>query len=195
MPNNLMSVSAKGMKQVKRDLDGWSLKKDKALASAVKVELFRLMRTMKTGIRSAAPGGSSLEKLTALSRFRDGRFRGQLPFRGMSRGVKYDFNTTSQVGRVGWTPSTAPRLRWLAHRYQEGFETPVTDKQRRLFANRGGELSPRSRLRKFFFLKKDTTSLETPERQIVDPIYAAERAAIKHNIHKNFRAKMRGERI
>lgn len=192
---DLMTVIPKGLKKVKKDLDGWEQKKDKALGTSVKVELFRIRGVIKAGVRSASPGGNALDKLTALARFREGRFRGMLPFRGMSKSVKYEFDARSKKGRVGWTPETSPNLRRLARRFQEGFETPITDKQRSLFARRGSELSSRSRLRKFFFLKKDTTTMETPERQIVGPIYDAERDDIKANLRRNFKRKMRGERI
>ncbi len=195
MATKFLNIAVKGSGAVIRRVEREKRKKDKALQTAIKVESFRLQRVIRQGIRTASPGGQRLEAKTAIARRRNGRFENKKPFRGMASSVRYDFDPLKNEARIGWTNRSAARLLWLAERYQEGFETKVTPGMRRLFARRGAELSKQSRLRKYFFLSKETKWMETPERQIIEPVFKSERGRIGRNIAKNFRLKMAGQRI
>ncbi len=195
MSDGLLNVAANGYDTVKKAVDESATKKEKALSSVIKIESFRLSQGLKRGIRSAQPGGSDLKKLTAIARLKKGRFRSNLPFRGVVNSVRYDFDRLKNVAHIGWTSKTNSGLKRLMTRYQRGFETPVTEKKRKALTMLGMSLGKRSSLRKYFFIRKTTTKFDIPERPIVDPFYEKEKEAIRQNIARNFRLKMMGKRI
>ena len=80
-------------------------------------------------------------------------------------------------------------------RQQEGFTVPVFERDRRFFAAVGASMPKRSRLRKYFFLKKSTTQFKIPANPIIDPFWNAHRDEAQRNIISNFERKMKGERI
>jgi len=114
----------------------------------------------------------------------------------MADAIRYHISRKDPIEmEIGWVgPSTSMRWRALAKMHQEGFERPVTDRQRRYFARRGHEIK-RARYRRVFFLRKLTRTFRTPARPILEPFWRAHRNEAARNIAKNFRRKMRGEYI
>lgn len=196
-----LTAKITGADSAKKILGEYGRKADKAMGAAVRVELFRLRKEIQSGLRKGAPGGRNLKRLTAVSRYDavSKRFRSDLPFSGREsnaiKHIRYDYNARTQSGEVGWTAKTAPRIRTMAGKYQKGFRRSITKFQRRMLARLGGGIGSRSRLRKYFFLKKDTTIFETPPRPVIQPVYDDQLNVIQSNIKTNFRLKMQGKRI
>ncbi len=66
---------------------------------------------------------------------------------------------------------------------------------KQVFIRIGSKMGERSRLRKYYFLRKATSTLTTPPRPIIVPFWSAHKGEAERNIVSNFNRKMRGERI
>ena len=194
-------MSVKGVHVVKKRLVSYHTSKDKAMEAAIKVELFRLKDVIKSGIQGHDPGAEPYKELTSLGRYTyPGRFIPSLPY-GRSNFktlISYEFVKNGGgigQGSVGWLKRTGPSLRNLMEQYQKGATRNVTKFQREYFARIGGALGRRSRLKRHFFLKKTTTQLVTPPRQVIAPVFRFEKGRIMQNVKNNFRLKMMGRKI
>jgi len=191
----MLSATIKGADTLKRDMQRETKRARYALNLAVRVEGFRLMRQLKKEIRDGAPGGRRFAPLSQIAKRRMHRGRNE-PLRRLALGVRYHVPRWDPVEmHVGWTgPRVSKRWKILARVLQRGFATRVTAGIRRYLLNYGVTMRNRSD-RKYFKLKKSTRTLITPARPIMDPFWRAHEREAKVNIAKNFRRKMRGERI
>lgn len=97
---------------------------------------------------------------------------------------------------VGWVgPKVSKSWKRIAEAQQKGFTSEITEGRRRYFRNLGLLIDKRSKFRKYFFLRKETSKFVTPARPIMDPFWDAHKRKAWHNIRENYRRKMRGERI
>jgi hypothetical protein len=187
----------------------------KAEDDAVRIEGFRLMRLLRKEIAQGAPGGRPFAPLSIIRRTQHATKRGGLranrPLARLSRAVGYEVKKHSPaeltIGFVGRASSVTWRR--LAKMHQEGFEKSVDapygrfgpGSVREVLAWYGSLFDPtrfkksRSRRRNVFFLRKQTGSLKTPARPIIDPFWDAHRSQAMANIRENFRRKLSGERI
>lgn len=204
----------KNFQQFRAGLKKFDQDRIKAARTAAKVEGFRLLKALAGDIRQSAPGGSGYDPLSTIARRRAGRFMTRKPFTnllstamagsagalGITKGiipVRYDATEAGDqlIVSVGFTERLSRSWRRLGRLHQEGFSRVISDKQRRWLANVGAGISPRSKLRKFFFLKKKTRQFETPKREIVDPFWRAQESRTQRNLISNFERKLKGERI
>lgn len=209
--NKSASVTLEGAERVAAWLDKQDSATKSAHQAAVKVEGFRLMNLLKSEIKKGAPGGNTFGALTFIARRMQKKVRGsgswkrqspnRKPLANMATGVRYAVTQTpfsmavgfvQPAGRSNQISSTWQRL---AKIHQTGFYRDVTQKQREAFARRGGELGTVEGGSTPFFLKKTTTKMSTPGRQIIAPFWQAHKSTAKSNIRENFRRKMAGERI
>jgi hypothetical protein len=195
----MLKATLKGAKQLKKALKAQSKRQRKALETAIKVEGYRLRRELKKEIRSGSPGGKKFEPLTFLARRKRGskRFKPNKPLSRLALPIMYHVKSKDPFKMaIGWTgPRVSNSWKKIAERQQEGFAAPVTDPQESFFRHRGAEISRRSRNRRYFFLKDSTRQLDIPAREIIDPFYDAHHMESWVNIRKNFKRKLRGERI
>jgi len=189
----MIDLTIQGFDALEKKLKAEAAAEQKALETAIRVEGYRLMRTLKAEIRRGAPGGKPFAPKSVISR-RVGR--GRKPLSRLALGVRYQVTRKPFEVRVGWTgPKVSKSWKRLAERHQRGFETEVTPKMRRRFRKAGEALPRRSQHRKYFFLRKTTRKFRTPARPIIKPFWAAHRNEAWRNIKKNYRRKMAGERI
>ncbi len=195
----MLNATIIGAQQLARDVRATGRRQEKDLQTAIRVEAFRLRRELKQAIRSGAPGGRPFAPLTFLARRKQGskRFKPNKPLARLAIPISYHVKNRHPFEiAVGWTgPRVSESWKRIAERQQEGFDQRVTDPQESYFRHRGEEISEKSRNRKFFFLRKYTTRLETPERPILDPFWQAEQQRAWANIRQNFKRKLLGKRI
>ena len=170
---------------------GQGKRQEKDLQTAVKVEAYRLRSQLKKDIRSGAPGGKRFEPLTFLARRKRGgkRFTPNKPLSRLALPISYHIKKYKpfQIA-VGWTgPRVSESWKRIAERQQEGFTSPVTDPRESYFRHRGEEVSEKSKNRKYFFLRKTTSQLDTPDRPIVEPFWKSQENKAWKNIRNNFR--------
>ena len=191
----MIKATIKGAETLKRDIKRETRRARYALNLAVRVEGFQMMRLLKKEIRDQAPGGQRFAPLSRIAARRMHRGRNQ-PLRRLALGVRYHVPNWDPVEmHVGWTgPRVSKRWKILARKLQSGFVTRVTPGIRRYLARYGAEMRNKSD-KKYFFLRHDTRLLKTPARPIIDPFWRSHEREARVNIAKNFRRKMRGERI
>ena len=188
------TIKIHGLKKLQKYLDQASKAEDKALQTAIKVEGFKLRKKLQKEIRQGAPGGQKFDPLSFIRR-KTGRTT--KPLRRLAIAVRYFIPSTKPFEmHIGWTGrGVSKKWKYLAKSLQEGFTKPVTEKQRKYFRVLGGQLTKRSKVRKYLFLKETTTHLTTPARPILDPFWRAYREQAWRNIKKNYQRKISGERI
>ncbi len=195
----MINVTIKGAESLVRELKTEEEREKKALATAIRVEGFRLMKTLKREIRQGAPGGSRFKPLAkiASSRRRGRSRRSSKALQKAAMAVRYFVPSREPFEmRIGWVgPQVSKSWKRLMAIQQEGFTREITGKQRRFFRHRGAELRERDPSRKYFFLRKRTRTFKTPARPVMDPFWAAYHDEAWRNIRRNFRRKLRGERI
>lgn len=210
----MLKVTTKGFTKLDRVLKTESKRQEKALNTAVKVEGFRLWRTLIREIKAGAPGGKGYDPLATIARrISGGRLRSRKPFtrlhstrhqRGIAKGILPIRYSSFQIGdnfemRVGFVNTRLERLSHSWHKIliglQEGSDRPITKTQRKILAARGARMPERSKLRKHFFIRKSTKYFRTPARPIIDPFWRAHKKEAWLNIQKNYRLKMKGQRI
>jgi len=207
-----LTAEVKGLTNLAKSLNAEEKRQKKAVASAIKVEGYRLMRIMKDDINRGRAGSKRQKPLSYIAAMGVGKYRKtprprSRPISALGKGVRYYVPNSSIFGyeaHVGWTsPGTSRSWQHLADIQQTGFSRPVTKKMRELFAQMGGEYKKNMGLKdsfragkaKYFFLKKSTKTLRTPPRPIIDPFWKRHKLQAKRNITVNFRAKMRGLNI
>jgi len=196
----MVNVVTKGFTGLEKTLKTEGRRQEKALNTAVKVEGFRLMRLLKKQIRDGAPGGQKFDPLTFLARrwgSKGNRLRPDKPLRRLAIAVRYHVKDQRPFDmRIGWVgPRTSKSWKRIAKLQQEGFTRSVAEKRRRSFAVLGAAMSKRSKARPYMFLKKSTKTLTTPARPIMDPFWRSERHRAWRNIQRNYRLKIKGQRI
>lgn len=187
-----MSVSSLGLSQLANQLEAARKDEKKSLATAIKVEGFRLRAALKEDLSRGAPGGRPLAALSQIARKLK---RSSVPLKSLSRGVGYQYlpEGAIAVGFVG--PRVSKSWKRIAEKMQEGGTREPSPEQRRYFAIVGGRMGKRSQAKKFFFLRAQTSELTTPARPIIKPFWEANKAEAARNIAKNWQRKLKGERI
>ncbi len=181
----------------------------RAFETAVKVEAFQQRRKLQTELRAGRPGGHRLAPLSRIGRrTKTGRMKkNQAPLSGAAKMVRYDVRRqpSGKLGiSFGFVDSGTQRLsmRWkqLLQKHQEGTDILYSGSRRELgrrMARIGGRLKKKGDPdAKYFFLRRGSgRKLGVKNRPIVDPYWEAHEAEAWRNIRKNYRRKLRGERI
>ncbi len=185
----------------------------KATETALKREGFLLAADLRKDIKAGRSGSQSFDSLAMMAQRRGMRLMRRKPYTklestekagGASKGIipiRYNPVTKGdkfavEVGMVDTRQEKISKS-WIRifEKQQEGFTQTVTQKQRKWLATMGGELPKRSKLRKYYFLRKTTTTLRTPGRPVIDPFYERWRVMSPKRIEENIERKLRGERI
>ncbi len=201
----MLKVTVRGLKNLQKDLKVEGRRQKRALTTAIKVESFRLRKKLAKEIRKGAPGGKKFAPLTWLARAwhqGKGNWRANKPMVGLIKGIFVHFDKRDMSAKVGWVgPRSSPTMKRLAKQHQEGFTGPLRSGKysgsfkRGYFAAKAGRMSGRSKGRKFLFIRRSTKSFRTPARPIIDPFYSMHKKEIFPNIRRNFKRKMKGQRI
>jgi hypothetical protein len=199
------------MRQFKAELMRQAKAVGGAAETAVKVEAYRLMLLMRKELREGKAGTTTLAPLSNIARY--GRrnpqplaplARNAVRYMAIGRGAHLQVSigflySTSRKAGIGRTSDSWIKI---AERLQAGFTTPADSPSvsgittlRQSFIRRGSRLGKRSRLRRFFFLRKQTRLLTTPARNVIEPFWAAHEREAERNIINNFKRKLAGERI
>lgn len=196
----MLNATIKGFTRTEKTLKAESVRQKKALNTSVKVEGFRLMRLLKKQIREGAPGGKKFHPLSFLARAwgaKGKRLGADKPLRRLAIAVRYFIKDQRPFDmRIGWTgPRVSKSWQRIAQKQQEGFMSPMSQSRREFFRAKGALMSMRSKARIYMFIRKSTCRFKTPARPILDPFWRAEEDRAWRNIRKNFRLKMKGQRI
>jgi hypothetical protein len=204
--NSTVDMSARfvfrNLAEIKRDLDKWDGKRRPVAETAIRVELFRLRKTMQSELRQGQIAGAAFTPLRVVSR---GTRASKKPLSSLAVAVRYNVEkqgdkTHMSVGFDG--PQSSKAWRRIAHRVQEGGEIDADmhvfgSTLKKLWRRIGGDYKKGrgKTIAKYFFLRKDTTRLQVPGRKIIEPFWDKNSAETEKNIVSNFERKMRGERI
>lgn len=193
----LIKATVTGAETYVRVLAREKKKQKKAMYTALRVEGFRLAMKLKKEIRAGAPGGHRLKKLSFLARLRkSGRLKPDKPLVGLAAALRYKAKYSPMEFRFGWdVPGVSDSWRYIAKSAARGYSFDISPARRVMLARKGAALGKRSSARPYHFLKKSTTSAQVPPREIMAPFWSDNYMDAKRNIRKNFRRKMRGERI
>lgn len=230
MTARLFKAAFTGLRDLNRDLGRWNERIGKAARAAVRVEGFRLSRTLKAEIREGAPGGRRFSPLTEIAkRAKAGFIRGErdirlhgganvdrAPLRRLAAAAGYDARKIGGRFRlsIGFVRRGLSRS-WtrIAALHQQGETIPVTEELRRGLIRTGARLKRKGRTLgraggrsgawsassdgayRFFFLRKSTRRFKVPARPVIDPFWERHGREVLQNIERNFRRKLRGERI
>ena len=135
----------------------------KWIASALKSAAWQTQKTIKSGIKSGAPGGQEYAPMMPAKMRRaleevlggDGKTR-YPPMGRLQQAVGYDKSQANEgIVTVGWLSHSSV---YLGSKQQQGYETEVTDRIRRAFAAAGIKL------------KAGKTALHTASRPTFDPM-------------------------
>ena len=183
---------------------------ERATASALKSEGFRLRNLVKAAIRAGGVDGNKWEKLNphtgVLSRAKKGTvknykmvWKGQkgskrrvrqykdvmlstksAPLSKLAGAVRYDYDSSDKMVSIGFIQNagiSAGMLK-LAGMHAKGFNTRITPKMRKMLFALG------------FPVKKSTTTLESPARPVIEPVFRHEEGEIMRNIEQKFMASI-----
>lgn len=184
----------RGATDLTRRLKSEGRRQEKALETAIKVEGFRLRKTLARQIRQGDPGGAEFAPLSMIQRK---RARRKKPLAPLAKAVRYHIERDrgGLVMHIGWTgPRVSKSWKRIAEKQQEGFERDIKPALRRYLVGYGGEMG-RSKFRPYFFLRRATRTFQTPARPIMEPFWDQQERRSRRNITLNFRKKLRGERI
>ena len=202
-----LSTTINGVRNLQKHLGAEKKRGKKALNTAIKVEAFRQLRELRDQIKRGIPGGHPYAKqLSEIARrTKTGRQKkNQVPLYKLARLLRY--NVSYKKGDLsmsfGFVPSRAMTGSWkkLLLKHAAGVDTLYTGSRQELgqkMARIGGRLKKKGDPdAKFFFLKKMTgRRIHLPKRPAIDPFWKSSADDARRNIAKNFRRKMRGERI
>jgi len=205
----MLNLQVKGLTQLQKDVGAYDRKSKKALELAIRVEGFRQLRVLRDEIKKGRPGGRPYnDPLSQIARrTKTGRMKkNQIPLYRVARLLRYNVEYKNRdinlsfgfVARRGGRLSSAWKALLLKH--QEGIDILYSGSRRALgrrMARIGGRLKKRGDPdAKFFFLRKRTgRRIGIPKRPMIEPFWRAHKNEARVNIAKNFRRKMRGERI
>ena len=193
------------VRQFLRELNRLDQARVKAAKTAVRVELFRLATIFRRDVKSGRAGEQVHKPLSALAWWSKRRKASHLPapLERLYPFVGYSMHQDEQgleaeMGFVGWRMTS----HWarVILKQQQGFSHSLTAAKRRFFVYKGGKLASGSGAgakadAKYFFLRKTTSAMRTPGRDIVDTFWRANYADAWRNIKSNYIRKMAGERI
>lgn len=168
-----------------QDIRRYNEQRIHAYRNAVKVEFFRLRKLLKTEIEQSAPGGQKFAPLSETTKkiwkwqFEEMGIKTQRyldrPLFKLSRPIYYKVwtNPDNMHMSIGFVGKMSASMFRLANIHQEGFSSPLTTRD----------------------VTKSGPLVHTPARPIIVPFWARYQREAEANIHSNFEAKMRGERI
>jgi len=198
------SVVLKGLKSTRNRLKSRQQASKKAMTTAARVEAFRMKNKLQRQLRQGSPGGRTLHPLSYIARrlSRKSGSPNRKPLSKLAFAVRYavDYSKDFSV-KVGFVQpnygkhTLSDSWRRIIKNLQEGFDRPISEKQRRFIVSRGEELGHIEGGTTPFFLRKTTQRFKTPRRKIVQPFWRGEQREALRNIRSNYRRKMRGERI
>ena len=190
-------IIVKGVKALQRKIDHHEQNSKKSLLTAMKREGFLLMKELRKEIRKGAPGGKTFKPLRQISMGP----RKRPPLRSLAKIVHYKTTRWQhppevEVGFVGMRGMPLSKS-WarIVRRQQKGFTDPIYKWKREQLARTAKDYGPRSKKRKFYFLRKTTRFFKTPARPIIDPFWRKWEPISAKRIPENWVKKMRGERI
>lgn len=179
---------------------------ERAKVSALKSEGWRLRELVKAAIRAGGPNGDKWEKLNphtgVLSRAKKGSvknykmvWKGQkgskkrvrqykgfmlstrsAPLSKLSGAVRYQYDDDLDMVSIGFirNAGVSDGMLKLAGMHAKGFTTKITPKMRKMLFALG------------FPVKKSTTTLESPARPVIEPVFRQEQDDILANIERKF---------
>jgi len=197
----IVRLATRNLKEVRREFALIDKNRvDMAEKAAMDVAKDRLM-VLKNEMRAGAPGGrkmaglSNIGQMVVSSKGLKKRGRGA-PLHTLAKWVyvnKFRTNVGNveiNVGFVHKGGSGSNAYINVAAIHQAGQTRHVSEKKRRYFAVVGKTLPERSKFRKFFFIRKATTTFKTPARPIIDPFWAAHGAGIERDIKSKYKQLM-----
>jgi hypothetical protein len=195
----MLSAKTSGLKNLEKTLKVEKSRHKKAFYTALRVRGFRLMGLMKKEIREGAPGGKRFAPLSTLAR-RTGtgnRLRPDKPLSRLAIAVRYYVaRREPMVVSVGFThPKLSKSWQRIALRQQQGFKAPLEPDTRAYFLKKASELGVRAKGRRHLFLRRGTKEFRTPARPIISPFWRAHKDESMRKIRRDFKRKLRGERI
>ena len=192
----------RNLAELHRELKAFDSRRRPIAETAVKVELFRLRGELQKDLRAGQVAGTPFAPLRVVSR---GTRTAKKPLSPLAVAVRYlvDKQGDKTVMSVGFTgPQSSKSWRRIAHAVQEGHQIDPDGPRfgstlRKLWAMIGSDYKKGrgKNIAKYFFLRKETTSLKLPARPIVEPFWSAHENEADRNIISNFNRKMLGERI
>ena len=202
----MMRVEIRNLKRLGRVLEHDQRRIRYSFETAVRVEGFQRMKALRRDLARGRSGNTVFEPLSIIGRYwtKGQRGRGNSPRRkpmaAMVRAITYDASGGTRGGgrfqfSFGVTHRSGSAWRRIAAFQQSGGIVDVSDKLRRDLAYKGGTLSSRSRNRKYFFLHKSTMRFNVPPRDFIGPYWRDNEDDTWRSIRRNFRRKLRGERI
>jgi len=190
----MLLIGLKGLDTAARELQKWADKKAadmrKAMSLALAKESYRFMGAVKMGLKKGTLGLKpkaryrNEPKDKAYRRSRKDRYP-PLSSTGMLRGITYKVNTQNLSLEVGFRAVSAGTA-WqakIAEKSMSGYRWLISDKQKLALRQAG------------IHLRKTTTSIKVPARDIMGAVLAREGSRMLTNIKHNFDRKMSGERI
>lgn len=212
--NDILKVTVKGLDRTIAHLKKAGADNDKALNTAIKIEAFRLARLLKKDIRSGAPGGRSLAPLSYIARRKDRSVKtgggttvrqnpNRKPLARMAMGVRYRVQSKNPFAMsVGFVAPPGKKMdskqgtwAFLARKHARGFSQTIDGNLREDIVRKGGVLGKISGGSTPFFLKRSTRTFKTPARPLVEPFWQANQASVNQHIRRNFKLKLKGQRI
>lgn len=183
---------------------------ERAAASALKSEGFRIRDMIKTAIRSGGPDGDKWEKLNPHTGIISmGKKKTIKNYKMGWTGNKGSKRRVRQYKDVMLSTKTAPLSKLagaVRYKYDSGDQTVsigflqsagISSGLLKLAGMhaKGFKTNITQRMRKMLFalgfpVKKSTTYLESPARPVIDPIYRHEQANIMRNIESKFIASI-----
>jgi len=193
------SVQIFNIRKAMKNISKNQKKVGKSYRTAAKVEGYRLRRALMRDLARGRAGNESFGQLTTIGRYWSDRSKRRKPLAALARAVTYSakggYNGEKFELAVGFTDRTGTAWRRIAMFQQRGGRVKITSSTRRSLKRVGAGFSKRSRLRKYFFLRKTTTTFKVPARPIIEPFWRVHEDEAWRNIRKNFRKKMKGQRI
>jgi hypothetical protein len=195
MSANKTGAKILGLKKVAAYLKRGRQKSKKAMNTALKVRAFKLKNLLQKDLRQGKAGQKRFNPLTFISRRANGR-PNRKALSKLSMGVRYRIAKQDPFRvEVGFVKTVSKSFRNLATKHQEGFSRVISEKQRGFIINRGAKLGKISSGDTPFFLAKNTRIFTTPARPIIDPFWMANKGQSVKKIRRDYRAKMKGQRI
>lgn len=176
----------------------------RAIASAMKSEGFRLKSIIQDAVLAGGPDGHSWPNLNPhtgilnLAKKREVKnwkmvWKGEKgkkkrgreykevmlstrknPLSKLRGAVRYIYDKDMQLVRIGFVGNVSRRMLALVHRQAEGYETPVTPKMRKRMFALGNPL------------KKSTNLLKTPARPLIAPVFRTEKENVTENLKRKY---------
>ena len=204
-----IKATIRGLKNLEKAIGADDKKSKRALKTAIQVEGFSRLKLLRSEMKAGKPGGKAFEALSEIARrTKTGRLKkNQIPLYRLAKLLRYNVDI-DRKGDIklsfGFVNTRRQALsssyKSLLIKHQEGTDVLYSGSRTELgqkLARIGGRLKKKGDPdAQYFFLRKTTgRKIDLPERGIIDPFYIAYQGQMWKNIGRNYRKKMRGERI